>query len=312
MATGHQKTKPGFVGIGAQKCASTWIYDILSDHPEVCVSAVKEVNFFSYHFDHGYQWYEGQFDCSDDRLRGEISPSYFYEPAVPARIARYHPDAKLILALRDPVDRAISNHKHEVRVGHFSGDDLSFEAGLRNNPNYIDQGLYATHLKRWLEHFPAERILTVLFEDIVADPEQVARRVYAYLGIDESHRSEALDTRSNTGHLNRSPGLDGIRRQIRLSLARIGLAGAWEKLARSGLRNIYRRYNWLPAEAQIPPVSAEARNDLRQRFASEVEELEAILGRSLKHWRALPARAAAGDASPGPDPGLAVETVSSA
>ena len=63
---------------------------------------------------------------------------------------------KLILFLRNPLDRLISNHKHEIRVSHLAGNELSVEFGLMNNPSYVEQGLYATHLERWLEYFPKE------------------------------------------------------------------------------------------------------------------------------------------------------------
>ena len=155
--------RPTYVGIGAQKCASTWLHRILAEHPQVAVPEAKEVDFFSWRFDHGYQWYERQFATGPETAvaRGEISPSYFAEPAVPARIARYAPEVRVLLSLRDPVQRALSNHRHEVREGHLTGPDLSFEAGLANNPMYVEQGLYATHLRQWLHHFPRERILPI-------------------------------------------------------------------------------------------------------------------------------------------------------
>lgn len=289
---------PGFIGIGVQKSATTWIYDNLHDHPEVCVSEVKEINFFSHHYDHGFQWYERHFAPSDrTQIRGEISPSYFYEPAVPERIARYAPTVKLLLVLRDPVERAISNHKHEVRERHFMGPDLDFESGLANNPTYVEQGLYATHLRRWLQFFPREQIHIVLFEDVVNDPMRVAIGVFRFLGIDESHVSKALNEASNAGHINRSPQLHEARRRLRLAIAGAGLGRAWEGLARLGLRKVYREYNRLPSEALVPPVSEETRRALRRRFDGEIKELEQLVGCNLAAWRApeIPESAADGD-----------------
>jgi hypothetical protein len=86
------------------------------------------------------------------------------------------------LSLRDPVERALSNHRHEVRVGHLAGADLSFETGLANNPMYVEQGLYATHLKNWMRHFPRADILVVLMEDIASDPLAVSKTVYRSWG----------------------------------------------------------------------------------------------------------------------------------
>ena len=100
----------GFIGLGAQKCASTWLHDVLVDHPELSVpTELKEVDYFSYHHDRGPEWYEQRFDASaQDNLCGEISPSYLHSPDVVARVAEYNPDMRIILIVRDPIARAIS------------------------------------------------------------------------------------------------------------------------------------------------------------------------------------------------------------
>ena len=99
----NHSSRPTYIGIGAQKCASTWLHRILAEHPDISVPEVQELDFFSYRFDHGYQWYERCFQSAKPaRARGEISPSYFGEPTVPGRVARYLPEAKILLSLRDP------------------------------------------------------------------------------------------------------------------------------------------------------------------------------------------------------------------
>ena len=152
--------KPTFLGIGAQKCASSWIRNVLHDHPEVFVSHPREVDFFSYHYNRGYTWYERHFDhAGTAKAIGEISPSYFCDPLAPAWVREYKRDVKLILTLRDPIARAFSNHLHEIRMGHFRGADLRFEAGLESNPMYLFQSRYGTHLANWLREFPKDRVL---------------------------------------------------------------------------------------------------------------------------------------------------------
>lgn len=278
--------KPTFIGIGAQKAATTWIYDVLSDHPDVGLSESKEVDFFSRHYDKGYQWYERQFVADGDRRAfGEVSPSYLNEPSVPPRVAAYIPDCKIIVSLREPVARAISNHKHEVRVGHLAGEDLSLEAGLQNNPSYVDQGRYATHLGRWLEFFPRDQVMVVLHDDIRQDPAGVAREIYRFLGIAPDFVSGALNTRSNVGHLKRHPGLDALRRQLRLGLKRFGGSWLWEGAARLGLRKLYRSVAWVESEDRIPAPGEETLQALRNTFAPEVEQLERLLDRPLPAWK---------------------------
>ena len=188
--------KPSFVGIGAQKCASTWLYDILADHPSVALGDDKELDFFSNYFDRGYQWYEERLADDATKLTGEVSPSYFHGVDVPARIFDYDPTMRLILFLRDPIERAMSNHKHEIRIGHLAGDDLSFERGLENNPSYIEQGLYGSHLARWLEFFPRQQIHIVSFDSVITDGAKVAKGIYEFLEIETGHVSVALEKKS--------------------------------------------------------------------------------------------------------------------
>lgn len=273
------------MGIGAQKCATTWIYEILRDHPQVTMSHTKEIDYFSYHYDHGLQWYQRQFpDDSTTKILGEISPSYFHEPAVPERVKAQAPQAKLILSLRDPVKRALSNHKHEVRVNHFSGDDLSFEAGMRNNPMYVEQGLYARHYSRWRKYFPDRQILVVFFEDIIRDRHSVAKRIYRYLEIDDDHRAAAIDNRSNPGHINRFTGLEKFRNSLHHGAKTIGLDGLWNLAGQSGLRWLYGRVNKLPADTLIPPMTQASKSQLRQIFAEDIKQLGPMIDSPHPQW----------------------------
>lgn len=275
-----------FIGIGAQKCASSWLYDILADHPEAALSEKKELDFFSYHYEQGYQWYERQFpDKAGAKAVGEISPSYFNEASVPERARLYSPDLRILLSLRDPVERALSQHRHLIRIGMVAGPDYRFETALADNPSYIDQGRYATHLSRWLACFPENHVLVVLMEDIRKNPEATARRVYEFLGIDPDHRSAALYEKSNPSYAVRSRGVDAAIQRLRKSVRLLGLGGIWRALGDSGLRRLYRRMNRKPSEAVVPPVPAETTHRLRELFREEITSLEQLLGRNLESWR---------------------------
>src|SRR5687767_9096163 len=138
---------PTFIGLGGQKCASTWLHVVFRDHADAYVSTPKELDFFSSFYDRGFQWYEAHFAAAEGRRAiGEISPSYLPDHDAPARAHAYNANLRIIVALRDPVERAYSNHLHDIRLGHYSGRDLSFETGLANNPMYLEQSRYALHL----------------------------------------------------------------------------------------------------------------------------------------------------------------------
>jgi len=278
--------RPNFVGIGAQKCASTWIFQILSDHPDVSLSTKKEIDYFSYRYHNGYQWYENHFpEKAGAKAIGEISPSYFHEPAVPSRLHSYMPDIRIILSLREPVERAISNHNHEVRIRHFMGDDISFEAGLKNNPMYIEQGMYAQHVSRWLQYFNKNQILVILMDDIKKQPEQVVTDIYNFLDIDSNHTPEFLRKKSNPGHLLKSTSIDKLKSKLRLGMKNFGLSRVWEVIAKSGLRNLYRHFNRIESDVLIPSVQEKTKQELHEIFSNDIKELEKMLDISLDKWK---------------------------
>lgn len=261
------------------------MHEIIGSHPQVSVPREKEANFFSYYFDHGYQWYEHLFDTADSRVKtGEISPSYFHDPAVPGRVSNYHPAMKVILTLRNPVQRAMSNHRHEVRLGHLTGRDLSFEAGLANNPMYIEQGLFAKHLRNWLAHFPAQQIFIVLTEDIEADPVRVARDVFRFLEVDDSFQPEALTRRCNQSIASRFQLLLQAKEHAYQNSRSAGMRWLWSAAIKVGLRNLYRRVNTVERDERIPPMTTASERLLRRAFAADIRDLEVLLNRSLAHW----------------------------
>jgi hypothetical protein len=285
-------SKPGvgFIGIGAQKCASTWLHDVLVDHPQLSMpTEVKEVDYFSYHHQRGPQWYEQRFDaiaqgtlCGE--MCGEISPSYMHTPDVVTRVAEYNPDMRIILIARDPIARAISNHKHELRIGNIQGDDMSFEFGLRNNEDYIEQGLYAKHLENWQSRFPVEQFLVLKFDDVVTDPAKALAVVCEFLGVDSAYESPQVESRSNISYLNRSAGVDKLKNAMRSVLRSIGLGGLWQRLGDSGLRDNYRRANRLEPDSVIAPPQADTLLKLKEIFRPDLKRFESMTGLSTADW----------------------------
>ena len=277
--------KPTFLGIGAQKCASSWLRDVLGDHPQVFVSQPREVDFFSHHYDRGYTWYERHFDqAGDARTIGEISPSYFCDPLAPARVYRYAPEVQLIVTLRDPLARAFSNHLHEIRMGHFTGNDLRFEAGLESNPMYLFQSRYGTHLANWLSVVPEDRVLLLLQEEIQADPIAQARRLYSFLGVDPGHWSPLLLQRSNESVGARHPVLFRAWRRVGDFGRRHGLGPVVEAVKRWPPVAAAMRANRRDLRAEIPPMRPETEVALRRELAPELIQLAALTGRDDWPW----------------------------
>ena len=205
-ATSAIRPLPGFLILGAQKAGTTALYAYLRRHPQITGPSWKEVSFFDRHWTRGEGWYRGNFPNvlrARGDLVGEASPSYLFHGRAPQRVSELVPDAKLIVLLRNPVERAYSHYQHEVALGR---EPLSFEDALAAedertageeerlaadpayfshawwNYTYKARGRYAEQLERWLALFPREQLLIVPSEELLAEPERVHARVLEFLG----------------------------------------------------------------------------------------------------------------------------------
>ncbi len=278
--------KPTFIGLGGQKCASSWLYTVFNDHPDAFVSTPKELNYFSAVYDRGHQWYESHFTAGAGRAAvGEISPSYLPDRDAPARAHAYNPDFRILVALRDPVERAYSNHLHNIRLGYYQGADLSFEAGLANNPMYVEQSRYAKHLRAWLEYFPPEQMLIVLQEEIAADPQAQARRVYEFLGISSDHVSDFVGKRSNDSYLPKSRRREQFIRDVGAWTRRAGLGWVDRSLRELGVVSAIHGKNRLDIREIVPPIDDATRATLIEILGPDTLALATLMGRQELPWR---------------------------
>lgn len=279
--------KPNFIGIGAQKCATTWVYRVLEDHPQAALSNPKELHFFSSNFDRGYQWYERHFpDSPGAKAIGEYSTTYMYSAEVAQRAHAYNPMFRLIVTLRDPVARAYSNHLHEVRSGHITSADQSYEACEADNPMYVAQSRYAEHLKKWLAHFSADRMLVLFQEEIAVDPQAQATRLYQFLGLDETHVSPYLHERVNASAVDRSGLARDALRAGASALRRVGGDRFVRDLKTHPLVKSLRGANKQDLTELIPPLRDETQLRLRDQLADDMRELASLLGRAELPWKA--------------------------
>jgi hypothetical protein len=276
--------KPTFIGIGVQKAATSWLHDALSAHPDVFVSEPKELDFFTHHFNQGYSRYERAFAGSEAKAaRGESSPSYFYEPAVPERIKTYVPEARLIVIFREPVGRAFSNHLHEIRKGHLS-PTVTFEAAEPRNPMYLEQGRYATHLKRWIEVFGREAILALFAEEIAADPAAALDQTYRHIGVSIGFRPPHFEERRHESVANRNDSLQAMLKFGGDRLRALGLGPALENFKRVHSVKRLLDLNKEDLRANIPEMKPETRQRLQDYFAGENRDLAKLLGRRSLPW----------------------------
>lgn len=273
-----------FVGIGVQKCASSWLYHILTQHPDIRMSSVKEVDFFSSFYDRGYQWYESFFE-SGGLARGEISPSYFCDADAPKRIRKYNPEMKIIIALRDPMARVYSNHAHEVRLGQFSGSDISIEAGIKNNPMYIEQSKYGVYLARWFNEFPSDRITVVFQEEINEHSNRMISDMYSFLGVNSLFLPTEVSRKVNASYIPKHRKLEKSWQYIGKIGRNIGLRKPMDWLRNLPVIDGFINKSRLNPSLVIPPVRPETEAYLRSVFAEDIQQLKIVLNRSELPWK---------------------------
>ncbi|MCB2224382.1 MAG: sulfotransferase [Actinobacteria bacterium] len=224
--------------IGGQRCGTTYLHGLLDEHPEIAMArpALPEPKFF-YDDDlyrRGLDWYDAHFfaEAGDEPVRGEKSVGYLESDRAAERIAGAFPGASLVVLLRDPVDRAVSNywftvgHGLEHRpidealrdedAGMVERDGEWFLAGGRRiaaNPFiYVRRSRYVEDLRRWSDRFGRDRMHIMVFEDTMGSETAVAG-LYGFLGVDASFRPSALGrvvhASSRDGELP-----DGLRRTL--------------------------------------------------------------------------------------------------
>ncbi len=192
--TSPWRRMPDFIIIGAQKAGTSSLYFYLSQHPNIRVSATKEIHYYNYHVLRGKRlgWYRSFFPLKftgRHQITGEASPYYLFDHAVPQRIKKDLPDVKLIALLRDPIDRAHSAYNMNKRQQQ-EDDFPTFEQAIANQDMsceqsvlYLFRGRYADHLKHWLQYFSRDQFLFIKSEDFFRDPNASLDEVYGFLGV---------------------------------------------------------------------------------------------------------------------------------
>ena len=209
---------PDFIVIGAMKSATSAIYDYLCRHPRVIYRLPKETHFLSkeHAYQQGWNWYLSQFaikqNITGDRhiLAGEASPSYMYSLDAAARIKTAFPDLKIIVSLRNPVDRAISHYYHQVSrvkdeprniqdafsateiaksiaaLKSFGDDEITLRRNDKwNTTRYLCNGLYAKYLKHWLRIFPPEQLLILDYHQLETNSDLFLNRLFSFLDLQD-------------------------------------------------------------------------------------------------------------------------------
>ena len=211
--TSPLRAQPDFLLIGVMKGGTTSLFRYLSQHPDVLPPFRKEIKYFDCNYFNGNAWYRAHFPLkkklTDGTKRtGEATPYYIFHPTAHERVASALPQAKIIIVLRNPIERAYSHYQHMVRVGR---EPLSFEDAISAEPerlsgetekvaadphyptfmhlqySYLGRGDYLPQIKRWHSVYPRERVLILRSEDLYENPVATMEQTQDFLELKHWH-----------------------------------------------------------------------------------------------------------------------------
>jgi len=298
---------PNLIGVGSARAGSTALYNNLKCHPEVFMpSKAKELLYFAfygkktnyegpgdkYRFIQNFDEYLNFFAGSEKyKIRGEISPLYLYHPKAAYNIKKSLPETKIIISLRNPVDRAFSHFLKNYEIGvepiHSFSAAISQEK-LRKKENwgpryhYLSWGFYYQQVKRYLEIFDMSKVFIYLYEDYNKGPEKILQNIYRFLEIEDSFIPDTsykfwaspkkIQIPKNgyfNSLINNNSSLKFFFRQL------------MSKKARANFKNYLNHFNMKEIRAEIDDSF---RAELINKYKADILKLEQLINMDLSNW----------------------------
>jgi len=272
---------PNFVVIGVAKGGTTSLHHYLRQHPEIWVYPEKWTNFF---WSEGtaegrksvatFEEYERLFaDGAHAKAIGEISNQYMNSATAAARIRHDLPHVRLIVSLRNPVERAWSDYLNRIRI--LRGAPATFEEAIAPGQPCLEWGFYYPRLKRFLDLFPREQLHVMLYEDFAADPRRTLRELFTFLDVDPDVAID-VSTKYNPGGVPRSMALHRVLLPSIIAAQKL-IPRRWRGTGVLGklLAKTYRA---------APKLPDELRAQLRERYREDILKTAELIGRDLSAW----------------------------
>lgn len=287
-----------FIVVGAEKCGTTWLATMLKQHPQIFLPEQKELHYFNrkfvefpdlknYNFDKPIEWYLSFFkDADSEKIKGEICPSYLWDENAAQRIFAFDPKIKIVMILRDPVERTYSAYRFYVQRGVIHQD---FKHALQKfEEHLLIRSLYYEQVKRYFALFPKQNIHVILYEDLATDSAKVLTEVEKFLGVDQYFPPNINERSYVTGTVQFSL-INKLLAMTRyythkfhlsflLDVSRLaGLSGWLEQLRQKNKR--------VEQRTEIGQLDTPNLTWLRDHFRSDVEKLEQLISRDLTLWK---------------------------
>lgn len=292
-STMESKPLPDFLHVGAQKAGSTWIHYALKEHPDIFMPDNDNVSFFDVYYHRGEDWYKKQFDAYQGEIAiGEESPGYLKHPIAPQRAADLVPDVKIIMCLRNPIDRAYSQWWHAQK----NWTNTDFQRSINyhaTNDVFITPGLYEYHISKWENYFPTSQIKIVFFDDFISDNKSFIQNIYDFIGVDSKYSPSIIGEKIKSGEDLNEPSVlydkrnqirDGIRKYTPEILKEYLLSPLYHKYS-SNFFNFYKKIiDPVGRSGYNEGMDADTRRELERVYYDSIKKLENRTGRDLSQW----------------------------
>lgn len=292
---------PNFFLVGAAKSGTTSLARYLNQHPDVFIPEFKEPKYFSApdkrfphrgplddvvdaqivrDFDSYLRLFSG---AANVKVRGDASIDYLFYEKVPARIHALIPHAKILIVLRNPVERAFSSYVHMVRDGR---ENLSFEDAIaaevtRRNDNweffwqYVELGMYFQQVKRYLDIFGKEQVLILLYDQLVTEPLEFCRTIFSFFDVDTTYQVD-VSQKYNVSGVPANRLLYNLfnRKNILKSLLRNIIPGNIRKTMKGRFSRLDKKII----------INATTRCELLNLYTLDIMRLEELIEIDLHAW----------------------------
>lgn len=176
----YRQLVPSFFIVGPPRTGTSWLHQVLQKRV-VLPRLTKETRFFDSHFHRGMTWYWAHYPrLNGNRCIGEVAPTYFASQEARQRIRELTPNAKIICIFRHPLERVLSLYRVKRAYGMIP---WTLEEAIARDPELIESGRYASHLRAWQQAFGADRVLATIYDDLRRDPQAYVDRLTYFIGI---------------------------------------------------------------------------------------------------------------------------------
>ena len=281
---------PDFICLGVHKSGTSWLYHCLFEHPEIFITDKIDYFYRADRFAKGESWYARFFKERKEKITGDLSTVYLFnqKPNQPEstaeRIYKHNPNTKLIVLLRNPIDRAYAHYLQDIKIGHIP-ISYTFEKAIKENPNILFWGKYKTHLQRYFRYFNAGDMFFVVFEDIKNNPERVLQELYSYLEVTPDFVPKHIFKKVNVSRIPGNQKIEKYKRKLSHSLKKSKVGKKlWWQLKQKGWVSVFDALN---SNKKQPTqlTNTETRNQLYQYFKEDIGFVKTVLNKPEIDWK---------------------------